>query len=297
MASEAAFVGTVQGVQPPTTPQSQPASASNVQVGVPSNLIKVTVPTAAAAGQQIQFTTPEGVRVMTTLQEPASAGTVLTIATPNAPSQLSQPLIQTNPTVAPVQMMGLPTNSVTPEQVDRQNANYSWIAYLASVAICLCGGLPVSMLVCGAVGLQYFCKSREERLQRPRQYVPACVALSTLGVLCACTCLAVVAMVGVGVACGQDLEQCPGLRHDLKHWHPHHHHHHHWDQHHPPHGDDEDEDEDEEDEDGDDENEHDGPGDGDGENEHDGDGDDDDDEKEDDDDDDDDDDLMTMMID
>ena len=58
-------------------------------VGQPATLVKVSVPTGAVPGQQINFTMPNGQRVSTSVQEQVQAGATLTVSVPSpAPAAL-----------------------------------------------------------------------------------------------------------------------------------------------------------------------------------------------------------------
>jgi len=230
-------------------------------------MVKVAVPTGAQPGQQIQFTMPSGVRVMTTVQEPVMPGDTLTVAVPTSGSggqqqavapvtyAQFQPASSTVRTLQPVavqlpqnqqlqapQQLAplLPMAEVSLEEVDRQASNRDWLIYgLAFPACCFCGPF-VAMIIWAVLATIYFCKPAEERLRRPRQYGPACAAASTIGVLCCCMCLIGLLFIAVVAACSSSSSSTDGsadMQSCLKSWNVtwddgyHHHEHHH---HHPP---------------------------------------------------------------
>mmetsp|Transcript_61383 Transcript_61383/g.97316 ORF Transcript_61383/g.97316 Transcript_61383/m.97316 type:complete len:296 (+) Transcript_61383:73-960(+) len=216
-------------------------------VGQPSTMAKVAVPTGATAGQQINFTMPNGQRVTTSLQEGVQPGTVLTVAVPSAdapaPPAPAMP-VNSSDGLAQAREALLPAPVVNAAEADQRAATLKWLLYGGSFLVCCFCSLPVALCIWGALALDYFCKSSEDRARRPRSYAPACasaVTVSVIGVLCVCALLAVlIAAVMVAAMCATDGDK-PDVCTDLQkfinnsdiHWHhgpgPHGHH---WEPHH-----------------------------------------------------------------
>lgn len=221
-------------------------------VGQPSTMVKVAVPTGATAGQQISFTMPNGQRVTTSLQEGVQPGTVLTVAVPSAdapaPVAPVAPAMPVNSSdgLAQAREALLPAPVVNAAEADQRAATLKWLLYGGSFLVCCFCSLPVALCIWGALALDYFCKSSEDRARRPRSYAPACasaVTVSVVGVLCVCALLAVlIAAVLVAAICATDGDKpdvCTDLQKFLNNsdtpWHhgPHGPHGpHHWEPHH-----------------------------------------------------------------
>eukprot|EP00439_Symbiodinium_sp_Y106_P005870 s5468_g1.t1 len=170
-------------------------------VGQPATLVKVSVPTGAVPGQQINFTMPNGQRVSTSVQEQVQPGATLTVSVPSpAPAPVAVPAAMgvaapsgpamLQPGLAQARETLLPQPVVNASQVDRQNAQMGWVAFALSFLACCFCGLPIALCIWSVVAMSYFCKPREERDRRPRSYAPACASAVTAGILCCCTLLA-----------------------------------------------------------------------------------------------------------
>jgi len=229
-------------------------------VGQPATLVKVSVPTGAVPGQQINFTMPNGQRVSTSVQEQVQPGATLTVSVPSpAPAPVAVPAAMgvaapsgpamLQPGLAQARETLLPQPVVNASQVDRQNAQMGWVAFALSFLACCFCGLPIALCIWSVVAMSYFCKPREERDRRPRSYAPACASAVTAGILCCCTLLAGLGALFVFALCGpfdmdhmDKMDSCPGLEKWINsthmdhhhHWHPkwmsknHMDHHHHW---------------------------------------------------------------------
>eukprot|EP00930_Biecheleria_cincta_P003819 TRINITY_DN104729_c0_g1_i1.p1 TRINITY_DN104729_c0_g1~~TRINITY_DN104729_c0_g1_i1.p1 ORF type:complete len:337 (-),score=77.56 TRINITY_DN104729_c0_g1_i1:63-1073(-) len=199
-------------------------------VGQPSTMVRVAVPTGAQPGQQIQFTMPNGTRVVTTVQESVTPGEMLTVAVPTgisggqqqaAPAPVTQSQLQPVSAAArtlqpvavqlpqhqqqlPLQHLAplLPAAGVSLEEADRQATTRDWLIYVLAFPICCCAGPLVAMIIWAVLAMIYFCKPAEERQRRPRQYGPACAAASTIGLLCCCVCLFGLMFLVALAACG-----------------------------------------------------------------------------------------------
>lgn len=231
-------------------------------VGQPSTHVKVAVPTGALPGQQIQFTMPNGTRVMTTVQESVAPGEMLTVAVPTdnsggqqqaaaaaAPMTQSQlqPVSLAARTLQPVAVQLpqhqqqlppqhlaplLPAAGVSLEEADRQATNRDWLIYVLAFPVCCCVGPLVSLIIWAVLAMVYFCKPAEERQRRPRQWGPACAAASTIGALCCCMCLFGLLFLVAVAACsdtdgkdhGQTCMKNWNITWDHGHNHQHHHH-------------------------------------------------------------------------
>ncbi|CAE7518492.1 unnamed protein product [Symbiodinium sp. CCMP2456] len=224
-------------------------------VGQPATLVKVSVPTGAVPGQQINFTMPNGQRVSTSVQEQVQPGATLTVSVPSpAPAAMAvaaptgSAMLQ--PGLAQARETLLPQPVVNASQVDRMKMG--WVAFgLSFLACCLCGlpMLPIALCIWSVVAMSYFCKPREERDRNPLLYAPACASAVTAGILCCCTLLAGLGALFVFALCGpfdmdhmDKMDSCPGLEKWINsthmdhhhHWHPkwmsknHMDHHHHW---------------------------------------------------------------------
>jgi len=217
----------------PYSPGSQPAQEVQlpemqaVVVGLPSTMVKVSVPSGAVPGQQINFQMPCGLRVTTMVQEHVQPGAMLTVA---VPSQSATP-------------MGGPGHALpyspiaSPEEVDRQAADRSWVIFALSFPACCCFSPLIALLMWAGLAMFYFCKPAEERQRRPRQFAPACAAASTAAACGLCTLLGLLIFAVVVAACGSTVEgnTCPGLHFNMTNLGVHHHDwhhnwHHHWHQ-------------------------------------------------------------------
>eukprot|EP00438_Fugacium_kawagutii_P028347 Skav219242 [mRNA] locus=scaffold1242:180095:195605:- [translate_table: standard] len=218
-------------------------------VGQPSTMVKVAVPTGATAGQQINFTMPNGQRVTTSVQEGVQPGTVLTVAVPSpdpsapvapaaAPRAPAAP-VNSSDGLAPAREALLPAPLVNAAEADQRSAVVKWLLYGGSFLVCCFCSLPVALCIWVALALDYFCKPMEERTRRPRSYGPACASLvtaSVVGVLCLCMLIAALAAaVFVAAMCAQDGEKpevCSDLQKFLNNsdtpWHHRPHGPHHW---------------------------------------------------------------------
>mmetsp|Transcript_736 Transcript_736/g.1316 ORF Transcript_736/g.1316 Transcript_736/m.1316 type:complete len:299 (+) Transcript_736:94-990(+) len=185
-------------------PQAQALHATSspmtVELGQ-TNMVKVTVPSGAVAGQQINFTLPTGVRVSAVVQENIQPGDMLTVAVPSQQPGVQAQVMQPAPRsigTAPVP----PTPYVALEEVDRQASFRDWVLFALSFPLC-CVNPTCGFLAWVGLALNYFCKPREERQRRPQQWAPACAAASTAGACCVCAILmSIVFFVGVIVYCG-----------------------------------------------------------------------------------------------
>eukprot|EP00931_Biecheleriopsis_adriatica_P104854 TRINITY_DN79472_c0_g1_i1.p1 TRINITY_DN79472_c0_g1~~TRINITY_DN79472_c0_g1_i1.p1 ORF type:complete len:373 (-),score=88.06 TRINITY_DN79472_c0_g1_i1:62-1057(-) len=218
----------------PQAAQAQQAQQAQV-VGGPSVMVRVAVPTGAVPGQQINFTMPSGQQVSTSLQEHVQPGTVLTVSVPTQTQQAATtPQSSTDAnTLSGLQQVLLPQPQVSLEEADRQAAKTGWIIYLLSLPICCCCSPLCGLILWSGLALHYFCKPFEERRLRPRQFAPACAAVSTAGVMCACCLLMGFLMAMVVAMCsgtsfddkGSDIPDiCQGVNSTITFKHPFKHH-------------------------------------------------------------------------
>mmetsp|Transcript_127114 Transcript_127114/g.301952 ORF Transcript_127114/g.301952 Transcript_127114/m.301952 type:complete len:334 (+) Transcript_127114:61-1062(+) len=222
-------------------------------VGQPATLVKVSVPTGAVPGQQINFTMPNGQRVSTSVQEQVQAGATLTVSVPS-PAPAAMAVAPTGsamfqPGLAQARETLLPQPTVNAREADPFNAGMRWGAFGLGFTFCCFCGLPVGLCVWSLVALSHFCMPREDRDRNPRSYAPACASAVTAGVLCCCALLSGLMFLFVFALCGpfdmdnmDKMDSCPGLEKWINsthmdhhhHWHPkrmsHNHmdHHHHW---------------------------------------------------------------------
>mmetsp|Transcript_33577 Transcript_33577/g.62918 ORF Transcript_33577/g.62918 Transcript_33577/m.62918 type:complete len:378 (-) Transcript_33577:85-1218(-) len=251
--------------------QSAPSSSTQVPgpqqaevVGQPAALVKVSVPTGAVAGQQINFTMPNGQRVSTSVQEQIQPGALLTVSVPSAapatapataPAPAPQPSVAQPPMVQAREALLPQPTVVNALEADRHSSQCSWIVFGLSFAACCCipgVGLFVALIAWSGVALTHFCKPREDRLRHPRTYAPACASAVTAGALCFCGLMALVTFLVALSLCGPGAwdpdshelkDACPGLErwvnrthhHGHGQWHGHFmlfghhgHHFHHW---------------------------------------------------------------------
>jgi len=164
-----------------------------------TSMVKVAVPSGAVAGQQINFTMPNGVRVCASVQENVQPGEMMTVAVPSQPVPQA-PQVQQAPNA---RVAVPPTGYISLEEVDRAATQRDWMFYLLSIPLCCCVNPTCALLVWAGLALNYFCKPREERERRPQQFGPACAAASTAG---ACCCfmflMGIFFVVGVIAYCG-----------------------------------------------------------------------------------------------
>ncbi|CAJ1357797.1 unnamed protein product [Effrenium voratum] len=212
-------------------PEGSPSQVMHAEVlGQPASLVKVAIPSGATAGQQINFTMPNGQRVTTSVQETVQPGAVLTVSVP-APEVVAAPAVSAVPaapvasdSLAQAREVLLPQPVVNADEADRQQAMMTWAAFGASFLVCLVCGLPCACCIWGAVALNYFCKPMEERRRSPRSFGPACASVVTAGV-----CMVIGALVAAvaAVAWCSDPNASDGC-HDLMKWVNHTHGHHGW---------------------------------------------------------------------
>lgn len=190
--------------------------------------VKVAVPEGAVPGQRVFCTLPDGRRAMVVAQEHLEPGSSMAVRFPSQlPSQQPQSQPQQTylqpPLAAPL-LSPLPETDVSLD--DDQAATRYWWAYgLSWLACCVAPWMGACMMFCMTV--HYFCiKTAQERASRPRQGLAARVAAATLGAKCMCVALAIFVGSMLYIACGNDLDKCPGLSMHLHRLHPGHHHRH-----------------------------------------------------------------------
>lgn len=191
-------------------PPTQPPAAQCEQM----TQLKVIVPSPGVApGQLLAFTAPatpgqQPQQMAVALPDGAVHGSMVVVQYPSSNMQ--------NPSAnQSMQAPLLPQLSVSAQEEDRRASITSWCLYgVGWFCLCFCG--PMAPCLWTIAAALYFCKPPGQRAQRPQQRVPARAALYTcLGV----SCLAFLALIGVGAAClaGADCgKNSPG-------WHRHHH--------------------------------------------------------------------------
>lgn len=206
------------------------AAMAEVRPGEPMEQLRVALPSGAAAGQQIAFTTPDGRAMAVTVPQAMSPGSSVRVQYPPVPqetttstqtqpaqapapgpvaampsqalAQVSMPAaqqqtIQNGVITRPVQLNGasgseplLPTMEVAMQQQDAAASKNIWVLYIIGWLACLCG---CPGIICWGVGAaMFYCKEPSRRQHFPKERRAARWSLRT-----SCAWVALVCCIGV----------------------------------------------------------------------------------------------------
>jgi hypothetical protein len=181
----------VQAIQATTAVAATSAAAQSDYSGQQQSSISVVVPQGVEAGRQVQFTTPEGQRLVVTVQERVQPGGCVKVSyTPPAANLRSV----------------LPSAEVTYDAQDKKASQCGWIAYLTSLVCCFCCtpcAMCLSPITWCFVSARYFCQPSQVRKRYPQLRQPALMSLITLFLVTGVGCLGLAGLIGFVAGYGE----------------------------------------------------------------------------------------------